>query len=119
MNSSRPSRLTAFFFVALAMAASITFLMPATAQEQAGRKKPDVPTVGTPPEGYEQLLPRGKIPAINDPDYVNADDAEIGDDAMVLGVIIEGTPIAYSLNLLSNHEVVNDSVGKTNFAAVW
>ena len=71
------------------------------------------------PEGFEQLLPRGGIPAIDNPQYVSADKANVADDAFIFGVVIEGQPVAYSLNLLNSHEIVNDTIGKTNFAAVW
>lgn len=71
------------------------------------------------PDEYEQLLPRGGIPAIDDPKYVPAAEAEISDEAFVLGVVIEDQPMAFSLNLLNSHEIVNDTVGNTNFAAVW
>ncbi len=71
------------------------------------------------PEGYVQILERGDIPAIDAPEYVAAAEAEIRDDAWVLGVVIDGQARAYSLELLNNHEVVNDSIGDTDFAAVW
>lgn len=71
------------------------------------------------PEGYEQLLPRGKIAAITQPQYVPASEAQIADDSWILGVVINGKAIAYSLNLLNSHEVVNDSEGDLHFAAVW
>ena len=71
------------------------------------------------PEGYRQILPRGRIAAVNAPTYVPASEADIDDESWVLGVVIDGEPRAYSLNLLNAHEVVNDSVGETNFAAVW
>lgn len=70
-------------------------------------------------EAYEQLLPRGQIAPITEPEFVSADDAEIADDSWVLGVVVEGRARAYSLNLLNAHEVVNDRVGDTAFAAVW
>jgi hypothetical protein len=41
------------------------------------------------------------------------------DDAWVLGVAVDGTAKAYSLNLLNRHEVVNDKTGETAYAAVW
>jgi len=72
-----------------------------------------------PPEGVEQILERGKIAAIFDPQFVTADEAEITDDAWVLGVEIDGQARAYSLNLLNRHEVVNDQIGGKSFAAVW
>ena len=73
----------------------------------------------TPPEGVEQLLPRGRLAAIFEPVYVAAAQAEIPDDAWVLGVLIDGEARAYDLNLLNRHEVVNDTIGGTAFAAVW
>ena len=71
------------------------------------------------PEGYVQILDRGGIPAIDDPVYVPAAEANIRDEAWVLGVVIDGEARAYSLELLNSHEVVNDTIGNTDFAAVW
>ncbi len=48
-----------------------------------------------------------------------ASEADIKAGSWVLGVIIDGQPRAYSLNLLNAHEVVNDTIGDTNYAAVW
>jgi len=70
-------------------------------------------------EDYEQLLPRGEIAAITEPVYVSASAAKIEDDSYVLGVVIDGQARAYSLNLLNNHEVVNDQIGDLPYAAVW
>jgi len=70
-------------------------------------------------EDYEQLLPRGEIAAITDPIYVSAEEADIADDSYVLGVVIKGQARAYSLGLLNDHEVVNDSIDGHPFAAVW
>ena len=71
------------------------------------------------PEGVEQILERGKIAAIFNPEFVTAEEAEIADEAWILGVEIEGQSRAYSLNLLNRHEVVNDQIGDKTFAAVW
>ncbi len=71
------------------------------------------------PEGVDILLPRGGIPAIFDPEFVPADRADIPDEAWILGVVIDGVARAYSLNLLNEHEIVNDRVGDLPFAAVW
>ena len=73
----------------------------------------------TPPDGVEQLLPRGRIAAVVNPGFVAADEAEIAADAWILGVEIDGQARAYSLNLLNRHEVVNDRIGERSFAAVW
>ncbi len=71
------------------------------------------------PAEYKQILPRGQIAAITQPQFVPADKAEIADDSWVLGVVIDGQARAYSLNLLNSHEVVNDQIGEQAFAAVW
>ena len=71
------------------------------------------------PEGYRQIVPRGRIAAVNAPTYVAASEAEIKPRSWLLGVVIDGQARAYSLNLLNAHEVVNDTIGDTNFAAVW
>jgi hypothetical protein len=70
-------------------------------------------------EEYQQLLPRGEIPAIINPDYVKANEAQISDSTWVLGVMISGHARAFSLNLLNNHEIVNDKIDTTSYAAVW
>jgi len=98
----------------LAAAALLAGVLPAApATAQAIAQQQDVP------EGYVQILERGGIPAIDDPVYVPAAEAQIRDEAWVLGVFIEGQARAYSLELLNSHEVVNDSIGDTDFAAVW
>ena len=71
------------------------------------------------PPGVEQIIPRGQIAAVLNPVFVTAEEAEIAGDAWVLGVVIDGQARAYSLNLLNRHEVVNDQIGDTPFAAVW
>ena len=71
------------------------------------------------PEGYQQILPRGRIASIDAPRFVPAAKARIPGDAWVLGVVVQGEARAYSLNLLNQHEIVNDRAGGTTFAAVW
>ncbi len=71
------------------------------------------------PDDFEQIIPRGRIAAVNDPKYVSAAEAKIEDNSFVLGLVIDGQARAYSLNLLNAHEVVNDEIGDTKFAAVW
>lgn len=72
-----------------------------------------------PPDGVTQLLPRNRIASIDDPAFVEAAQADIPDDAWVLGVELDGQARAYSLNILNHHEIVNDQVGEKPFAAVW
>lgn len=71
------------------------------------------------PPDFRQLLPRGRIAAIDSPRFVTAKEARIPPDAWVLGIVVSGEARAYSLNLLNQHEVVNDRIGQRSFAAVW
>jgi len=71
------------------------------------------------PKGYRQILPRGRLASVDQPTYVPASEAKLSETSWVLGVVIDGKARAYSLNLLNSHEVVNDAIGDTRFAAVW
>ncbi len=71
------------------------------------------------PDDFKKLLPRGVIPSVDKPKFVAAEDAEIPDDAWVIGVEVDGKARAYSLHLLNAREVVNDRIGEKNFAVVW
>lgn len=75
---------------------------------------------------YEQyeivtLLPKDAIPAIDDPEFLTADEAdqEYAPDELVIGVSFNGESRAYSINLLSSHEIVNDEVGGIKLSATW
>ena len=71
------------------------------------------------PEDFQQILPRGRIASIDNPEFVTADEAKISDDGWVFGVVIEGEARAYSLNLLNRHEIVNDEFAGVPVSAVW
>jgi hypothetical protein len=67
------------------------------------------------------LLGFDAIRSIEDPRFVDpatADETYSGDE-LVLGVNIEGDARAYSVPLLSRHEVVNDMVGGKPIAVTW
>jgi hypothetical protein len=68
-----------------------------------------------------QVLPAGQIPAITEPTYVSGEeaDAQMLDHEPVLGVVISGKSRAYSLWQLDAHEIVNDRMGGSAFAATW
>ena len=67
------------------------------------------------------ILGKDGIPAILDPEFVSAQAA--GDQMLpnerVIGVSINGDHRAYPLNLLSRHEIVNDTVGGAPVAVTW
>ncbi len=54
-----------------------------------------------------------------DPKTVTADEATLEDDELVLGLVIEGEPIAYPIRYLAMYEVVNDRVGDTPLTPTW
>jgi len=99
------------------VAASSALIVGATGQSTSAQKAPAADPDA--PPGFEQLIPRGRIAAVDDPQFVAAQDAEIADEAWILGVQMDGKARAYSLNLLNRHEVVNDRIGDRAFAAVW
>jgi hypothetical protein len=67
------------------------------------------------------LLPRDAIPAIFDPTFLTAAEADnfYDPDELVIGVFFNGEARAYSVPYLSNHEIVNDTVGGVKIAVTW
>jgi hypothetical protein len=67
------------------------------------------------------LLPKDAIPAIFDPQFLSAAEADewYDPDELVLGVEIDGDARAYSIPLLSNREIVNDSISGRKIAVTW
>ena len=67
------------------------------------------------------LLPRDAIPAIDNPVYYPAGeaDAEYDPDELILGLSINGDARAYSIGVLSSHEIVNDTVGDQKISVTW
>ena len=67
------------------------------------------------------LLGFDAIPAILNPDFVTADEAErwMEPDEQVMGLSINGDNRAYSIPMLSRHEIVNDVVGGVPVAVTW
>lgn len=63
--------------------------------------------------------PRG-IPALTDPGFVAAGDAEhLVEDAPVIGLFVDGESRAYPLQIIDWHEMVNDVIGGTHVALTW
>lgn len=67
------------------------------------------------------LLPRDAIPAIDNPQFLDAKsaDQEYAPDEEILGVAFDGEARAYSVPLLSGHEIVNDTVAGRVIAVTW
>jgi hypothetical protein len=74
-------------------------------------------------DAYEivTLLPQDAIPAIDNPKFISATDAagSYAADELIIGVEFNGDARAYSVPLLSSHEIVNDTVGGVKIAVTW
>ena len=70
-------------------------------------------------DSIQTLLPFDAIPAIKNPQFVSATEAELGNSAPVIGVSFNGEHHAYSIYLLNGHEIVNDVVGGVKIATTW
>jgi len=67
------------------------------------------------------VLPRDAIAAIDNPRFISAEEADesYDDNELILGVEFNGEARAYSVPLLSSHEIVNDTVGGVKIAVTW
>ena len=67
------------------------------------------------------LLREEGFPLNVDPEIVPADQASIGDDDIVMGVVINGEARAYPVNYMNGpyNEVVNDELGGEAIAPSW
>ena len=64
--------------------------------------------------------PRDGIPAIHDPQFINAEQAHyLKDDDRILGLEIAGQRKAYPIRILNWHEVVNDKSDGINFSVTY
>ena len=67
------------------------------------------------------ILGKDGIPSIDNPRFLHREDADsqMLSTERVIGVSINGDHRAYPLNLLSRHEIVNDTVGGVPVAVTW
>ena len=56
-----------------------------------------------------------------DPEIITAADADLGDDDLVIGIVIEGQARAYPVNYMNGplNEVVNDTLAGEPIASTW
>lgn len=59
------------------------------------------------------------IPAINAPEFVSVAEADLGDDELVVGVVINGEARAYPHSILNWHEIVNDVIDDEAIAITY
>lgn len=68
---------------------------------------------------YVQLRRRDDIPPVYAPQLVSAADAGLADDALVIGLVVNGSARAYPLGILYRREMVNDVVGGVPALVSW
>jgi len=113
-----------FYVLRLSLAAvAVGLLVPALSAQD---KKRTIETIGPKElivdgDHIHTLLAPDRIPAIHDPEFLSAADADAvyAADEPVLGVLVNGEAHAYSLWHLDRHEIVNDVVGGQHIAATW
>ena len=67
------------------------------------------------------ILGKDGIPSIDNPVFLTGQEADnqMLETERVIGVSINGDHRAYPLNMLSRHEIVNDTVGGIPVAVTW
>ena len=98
----------------------ILFVLISQSIIQAQRGEPEIyATVDGDP--IYRLLPSNAIPAILDPEYVSGGqaDQQMQDNEPVMGLVMNGQAMAYSLWQLDAHEIVNDVVSGVPIAVTW
>ena len=119
----------AFLLIALVLA---VFLLPQIRQSVLKLRSQQVTIARTPGQGANSgdslvsldiitVLGKDGIPSIDNPRFVGPGEADqqMLSNERVLGVSINGDHRAYPLNMLSRHEIVNDTVGGVPVAVTW
>ena len=64
--------------------------------------------------------PKDGIPAIHEPVFVNADQADyLNENDRILGIVVDNQAKAYPIRILNWHEVVNDSINQNHFSVTY
>ena len=127
--SGKSGYIIAFLLIALVLA---VFLLPQIRQSVLKLRSQQVTIARTPGQGgfsgdslvsldIITILGKDGIPSIDNPRFVGPGEADrqMQSFERVLGVSINGDHRAYPLNMLSRHEIVNDTVGGVPVAVTW
>jgi len=119
----------AFLLIALVLA---VFLLPQIRQSVLKLRSQQVTIARTPGQGgfsgdslvsldIITILGKDGIPSIDNPRFIGPGEADqqMQSFERVLGLSINGDHRAYPLNMLSRHEIVNDTVGGVTVAVTW
>lgn len=92
-----------------------------TARAQDGKSQPRTvkAVVQTRPGGPMHEAEMAVHEAPVDLPMVGASEASLDDDDLVLGVVVDGQPVAYPVRYLAMFEVVNSRAGKKPLAPTW
>ena len=116
MSKQKSTILIVVFSVLLTGCASISIDSDGAGFSGSNSSAPEV-------EDYRiiTLLPKDAIPSIDNPRFysVSEADEEYDPEEIVLGVVFDGEARAYSANMLSSHEIVNDNVAGRPIAVTW
>ena len=118
-------------FLLIALVAAV-FLLPQIRQSVLKLRSQQVTIARTPGQAGNggdsvvsldiiTVLGKDGIPSIDNPRFVGPGevDQQMQSFERVLGVSINGDHRAYPLNMLSHHEIVNDTVGGVPVAVTW
>jgi hypothetical protein len=96
---------------------------PTETDRAAATRVESTATPGSGEATYEiiTLLPRDSIPSIDDPEFYGVEEADLEylPEELVLGVEVDGEARAYSVGLLSRHEIVNDTLAGHPISVTW
>ena len=59
------------------------------------------------------------LPAMDNPGYAAAGEADLGDQAQVIGLALDGRARAWPLEILVPHHLINDSFGSSPVLPAW
>ena len=80
----------------------------------------DFTRLTVPPEEIRSIIPRDRIPAIDEPDFVPVEsETTLAGREPVLSLIVDGDARAYPLRIMMWHEIVNDVVGGVPVAVTY
>ena len=81
---------------------------------------PDPVRLGEPvPPGFRQLLPRDAILPVYNPTFKDAASTDWDEDALIVGVELDGEAKAYPVSFLNRREMVIDWIGGTPILVSW
>lgn len=115
-------RWTGIFVACLGLSTAVAVLSTVP----QGREPDEKPVRIGPPTGdvtdYQPVTVLSKpIRAIVDAPVVSAADTDLADNALIIGVQVNGESRAYPINQLTGpyREIINDMLGQTPIAATW